>query len=93
MIDGNPHDFVDTAYTGQDIVYLYRGIKYWFQGYNLDDGTCHMEVFQYQPPAEDYIWTHDDVSMEKCLTAFLEAPIFDGKTFWQAEQEITWVDD
>lgn len=92
MIDGNPHDFVDTVYTGQDIVYLYHGIKYWFQGYTLENGTCHMEIFQYQPPAEDEIWSHDDTSMEKCLEAFLQAPIFDGKTFWDAEQEITWVD-
>lgn len=92
MIDGNPRDFIDTAYTGQDIVYLYHGIKYWFQGYTLEGGICHMEVYQYQPPKEDEIWSHDDMSMEKCLEAFLQAPIFCGKTFWEAEQEITWVD-
>ena len=94
MINGNPHDFVDTAYSGQDIIFLFHGIKYWFQGYTIkEDGTNHMEVFQYQPPSDNYIWECNSDSIEKCLAAFLEAPIFDGKTFWEAESEIEWVDD
>ena len=93
MINGDPHDFVDVAYTGQDIIFVFRGVKYWFQGYtNFETHISHMEVFQYQPPSEDYIWEIDSDSMEKCLEAFLEAPIFDGKTFWEAESEIEWVD-
>ena len=26
------------------------------------------------------------------LNKFLETPIWDGKTFWQAESEMTWID-
>lgn len=33
MIDGNPNEFIDKAYTGQDIIFIYHEIKYWFQGY------------------------------------------------------------
>ena len=93
MIDGNPNEFIDKAYTGQDIIFIYHGIKYWFQGYTKNNGICHMEIFQYQPSSDDYIWEHNDVSMEKCLDEFIKAPIFDGKTFWDVEQEIQWVDD
>lgn len=55
MIDGNPYRFIEVAYTGQDIVFLFNGKKYWFQGYTLDDKTVHMEVFQTEPPTDGYI--------------------------------------
>lgn len=91
MIDGDPHDFLDTVCSGQDIVYLYNGIKYWFQGYSKN-GINHMEVWQEEPPADGYVWTYDDADLQKCFEAFVEAPIFDGKTFWEAEENIHWVD-
>ena len=52
-----------------------------------------MEVFQYNPPGDGYVWEYDSKSpSDDGLEAFLEAPIFDGKTFWEAESEIEWVD-
>lgn len=92
MIGGSPYEFADRIYTCQDTVYLYKGIKYWFQGYMIGDKAVHMEVTQYQPSSEKYIWEYDGKTIEECQEAFLHAPIFDGKTFWEAEQEITWVD-
>ena len=32
-------------------------------------------------------------SIEECHEAFLAAPMFGGKTFWEAEQDIEWVDE
>ena len=94
MKNGDPHDFVNTVYSGQDIIFVFHGIKYWFQGYTIQEsGIDHMEIFQYQPPSDKDIWSYDSDSMEKCLEAFLSAPIFDVKTFWEAESEIEWVDD
>ena len=93
MINGNPHDFADTVYSGQNIIFVYQGIKYWFQGYTLTPDHCHMEIFQYLPPSEKDIWEYDGSSMEECLNAFLDARIFDDKTFWEVESEIEWVDD
>lgn len=52
MIGGNPNDFLDRIYSCQDTVYVYKGIKYWFQGYMPADGVVHMGIFQYQPPCE-----------------------------------------
>ena len=87
MINGDPHDFVETVYSGQDIPYIFRGKKYWFQGYSTDDGF-HMEVMECFPPY-DYIWEYD-AECQECGDVFQTAPIFDGKMFWDAEQEIEW---
>ena len=93
MINGDPHEFVDHFWSGQDTVYLYRNVKYWAQGYSCrDKKKWRMEIFQYQPPSDGYIWEYESESVQECLDAFLEAPIFDGKTFWEAESEIEWVD-
>lgn len=94
MIDGNPYRFIEVAYTGQDIVFLFNGIKYWFQGYTKEDGIAHMEITQYFPEVEnDLIWEVECNTMEDCLKALQEDKIFNGKTFWEVEQEIQWVDD
>ena len=93
MVNGDPHEFVDHVYSGQDTVYLYHGIKYWCQGYTFRGTKVHhLEVFQYQPPSNDFLWEYESESVAECMEAFLEAPIFDGKTFWEAEPEIEWVD-
>ena len=51
-----------------------------------------MGIFPYQPPSETCLWEYDGATIEECQNAFLEAPIFNGKTFWDAEQQIEWVD-
>lgn len=92
MINGNPGEFVDRVYSCQDTIFIFEGIKYWFQGYTLPDGSVHMEIFQYQPPSEKCLWEYNGKTIDECQKAFLEAPVFDGKTFWESEQEIEWVD-
>ena len=92
MIGGNPNDFLDRIYSCQDTVYVYKGIKYWFQGYMPADGVVHMEIFQYQPPCERNVQSYDGSSLDECQDAFIHAPIFDGKTFWEVEKDIEWVD-
>jgi hypothetical protein len=93
MINGNAGEFIDRIYTCQDTVFIYNGIKYWFQGYMPSDNTVHMEVFQTEPPADGYVWVYDGCSISEGQAAFQKAPIFDGKTFWEVEKEIEWTDD
>ena len=93
MIGGNPNDFLDRIYSCQDTIYIYKGIKFWFQGYMPDSNTVRMEVIQYQPADNKDIWSYDATTIEQCKQAFIDAPIFDGKTFWDVEQDIEWVDD
>ena len=71
MIDGSPYRFIEVAYTGQDIIFVYSGIKYWFQGYNEDDGTAHMEIRQHYPEVENnLIWEANCSSMKECLKQY-----------------------
>ena len=94
MINGNASEFIDRIYTCQDTVFVFHGVKYWFQGYMLDD-SVHMEVFQVEPPVEDdnyYVWEYNGDSISEGQEAFQNAPIFDGKTFWEAEKDIKWID-
>lgn len=93
MINGNANDFVDRIYSCQDTIFVYKNIKYWFQGYMPDVDIVHMEIFQYQPSCEEVIWEYNSNTIEECHQAFLNAPIFDGKTFWEVESDIEWVDD
>ena len=92
MIDGNPNDFLNRIYSGQDTIFIFHGIKYWAQGYNNIDGGWHYEIVQYQPPDDSFLWLIDTDSIDDCFKAFLDACIFDGMKFWEAEKEIHWVD-
>lgn len=46
MINGKAGEFVDRIYTCQDTVFIYNGIKYWFQRYMPDANSVHMEIFK-----------------------------------------------
>ncbi len=91
MINGKANEFIDKIYTCQDIVFIYDKKKYWFQGYMTEEGV-HMEVFQADPPEEDYIWEYNGKSISDGQLNFQEAKIFNGKTFWEVEEYIEWVD-
>ena len=86
MVGGKPNDFLDRIYSCQDTVFVYNGIKYWFQGYMPDENSMHMEIIQYQPSSEKDVWEYDGATIDECLNAFVHAPIFNGKTFWEAEK-------
>lgn len=58
-----------------------------------DEHTIHMEVFQYEPSSEAIIWEYNGKNLEEAMQEYVEARIFDGKTFWKVEHEIEWVDD
>ena len=34
-----------------------------------------------------------DTDMDRLKQKFLEAPVFEGKTFWQVEKDIAWLDE
>ena len=51
-----------------------------------------MEIFQIDPAKEGYVWEYNGSSITEGQEEFQTAPIFDGKTFWEVEQEMEWVD-
>ena len=55
--------------------------------------TVHMEVFQVDPERDGYVWEYNGNSISEGQESFQKAPIFDGKTFWDAEKDIEWTDE
>ena len=93
MINGDVGDFVDRIYSCQDTVFIYNGVKYWFQGYMPNSDTVHLEVVQVDPERDGYVWEYNGNSISEGQESFQKAPIFDGKTFWEVEKDIEWTDE
>lgn len=93
MTNGNPNAFLDRIYSGQDTVYVFRGNKYWCQGYARQGAQIwRLEVFQCAPPLDGFVFEYESKSVIECVEAYIKAPIFEGKSFWEVESEIKWVD-
>ena len=58
-----------------------------------DSHKVHMEIIQSFPASERDVWSYDGKTIEECQMAFIKAPIFVGKSFWDAEKDVEWVDD
>lgn len=94
MKDGNVNEFLDKILYQEEAV-IYHDRKYFFNpGYDEAKGIYRLRI---------EIWDDNDCFVEDVfystgknqgenLQNFLSAPLWDGKTFWQAEQEMTWVD-
>lgn len=91
MINGNIDEFMDKLWSGEELIYTYNGKKYFSQGYITDDGKYRFELQRWEPDA-DILWKTEGLSNQDSLEAFLKEPLFDGKTFWEVEKEIEWVD-
>lgn len=91
MNNGNIDEFVDKLWSGEELIYTYNGKKYFSQGYLLDNGQYRFELQQWEPEGK-MLWHVEGLTHQKSFDVFMELPFFDGKTFWQVEQEIEWVD-
>lgn len=96
MIDGDAHDFIDKlAY--EDHYILFDSRKYYLNGCQMrkeDDGkavSVRLEV--YDLSSKTTVFSTVEESASACLVAFAEAKIWAGKSFWQAEKDMTWIDD
>ena len=94
MIDGNITEFIDQLYYGQEIVFSYKGRKYFIQGWWNDDKSETTMVLDdvTEEHEGDYIWEYHASKMSECAKAFLAAPIWDGRDFLQIEKDVLWTD-
>ena len=52
-----------------------------------------MYLDRWEPPATDYIWVGIETDTDYPVDEFLNAPIWDGKSFLEIESEVEWVDE
>lgn len=95
MIDGNANDFIDKL-SYEDHYVMFDNIKYFLNGCQAEKDSCgnvisvRLEV--YDLTNETTVFSVTKKSVCECLLAFEKAKIWNNKTFWEAEKDITWID-
>ncbi len=96
MINGLANNFIDCL-SYEDNYAVFRENKFFFNGcQTMKDSNgkaigVRLEVYNLTKKVTVFSITLKSVS--DCIIAFQEAKIWDGKTFWEVEQEIEWLDE
>lgn len=100
MVNGNTSEFVDNLYYGAEMYFTYNNRAYFIQGW-VKDGL-HYLVLDYNYEADSYepkdsasshpLWEYSSEDSSECVQAFLDAPLWDGKNFYEVEKDIVWTD-
>ncbi len=96
MINGKVSEFVEEL-SYQDHYANYKGQKYFFNGCQCQCDTngkiiaATLEI--YNLTTHQTVFTTTQEGIEQCIDTFENAKIFDGKTFWDVEKEMEWVDE
>jgi len=91
MINGNVSEFVDHIHYGDELVFTFRGRKFFLQGLS-EKGVYTLYLDRWDPPSNEYLWVGKGEANNYPVDEFLNAKIWDGKAFWDAEQEMEWID-
>lgn len=82
-------DFVDRVSYGDELAFVYKGIRHLLQGTCID-GYHKLYIFPFADVGIE--WELKTIGEEFDSEGFQKAPIFDGRTFWEALDEIEWID-
>lgn len=91
MINGEVNEFIAGLYYGDERFFLYEGAKYFLQGYCVD-GRPMLELYVIENSEVDFEWRTISDNGEYPVEEFEKAKIFNGKSFWEIEKEIEWID-
>ena len=91
MINGDPKEFIDGLYYGDERFFRYDGCKYFIQGYYMDEKPM-LELYVLEPSSNNFEWRAVSNNKSYPVLEFENTAIFNGKTFWQVERDIEWVD-
>lgn len=92
MKNGCISDFIDQLYYGGELVFEYKGSRYFIQGWTEADRNIMVLDLVSQEKFKSYLWTHEAQTMKECAESFLDAPLWNGKTFIQIQEDVTWSD-
>ena len=98
MKDGDVKQFIEDIHY-EDCAVLYNDRKYFFNGccYHINDkGKKEVRFELYlindDDSAEADYYSVTRSTAEECIEEFLTARFFEGKTFYEVEEEMTWID-
>ncbi len=83
------NQFIDDLYSmgGPEKEFLYKGKRYFLESSNVGANVIEMVVFQCFGE-EKYVFRCRGKTFAECVEQFVKAGIFDGKTIYEAEQDI-----
>ena len=90
MKNGNVREFVAHIYYGDELWFIYDGKRYFLEGWTNND-ILELCLYEMSDNGNEYIWKGDAVHYP--VESFLESKIWNGKSFWDAEQDLELVDD
>ena len=91
MKNGDLKEFVDGLYYGDERVFIYNNEKFFIQGY-IDSGKLTLFLDRWEPASYDYVWKMAGTDKNYPVKEFLKAKLFNGKTFYEVEKDIEWID-
>ena len=94
MEGGRVNDFID-AFSYQSVAVVYKGEKYFSDGITMkDDDKYSFFIIKVDDNGEflSDVYDFEGDSITDCIVAFENATIWDGKSFYDVENEMTWVD-
>ncbi len=95
MIDGNVKDFVDKL-SYEDHYVIYDDEKFFFNGCQVtkdEKGKIINVVFEiYNLNRNSTIFSTSQKSISDCIAEFEKAKIWNGKSFWEVEKDMQWID-
>lgn len=108
MVNANLSQFLDTGWFNEATLF-YNGYIYWCEGCWEQSPKKSMHFFVYRFPAKivdkiyferihtdepfKYIFETTGNSEDEVKEQFLKAKIFEGKSFWEVEKELAWLDE
>lgn len=108
MINGYTEQFLDTGWYSETTLF-YNGYIYWHEAQTGDSDTVFFvdrwkaenEGDQYYhsllEPDSTLQWERvleiRSVDLDLIKKQFLVSPVYDGKTFWNVEKELAWLDE
>lgn len=91
MINGDVNEFIDGLYYGDERFFLYNGRKYFIQGYYIN-GKPMLELYVLESSENDFSWQRISTDNNYPVADFESEKLFDGKSFWEIENDLEWVD-
>ena len=88
MINGDVNKFVDGLHYGDEMEFMYKEQKFFIEGLYID-GKYSLLMWRMEPLG-DGIWQRSGEDAYP-VEEFLNAPLWNGRTFWEAEGEMEWV--
>ncbi len=91
MKNGDVHEFINGLHYGDERFFIYNGDKYFIQGYFFESMPM-LEVYIIETDIKNFEWRAISENNNYPVEEFENAKIFNGKSFWEVEQDIEWVD-